>query len=244
MRIIDAHAHISFKPFNRCRDEVLRRAEEKGILVVDSPVTLHGYKKSMEIASKYRNVCSTFGFHPLKAHAFKNEILEFVENNIDDILAIGEVGLDFRGDIKIQEKVFKKFIQLAKEYEKPIVVHARGLEDKAFEILLKNNVEKALFHCFSADAEIAKKIVDNGFWISISTNVCYLQNVQNIVESIEMENVLIETDSPYLSPYKDRKINEPSFIIESIKKIAEIKEVKEEDVARITKKNAERFYGL
>ncbi len=242
IEIIDAHAHISFKSFNKDRSAVLKRAKEKKIFIVDSPVTIQGYKKSIKIGESYDNICSTFGFHPLKAHSFDNKILDFIEGNIDKAVAIGEVGLDFRGDFNVQKEIFEKFIKIAKEYEKPIVVHARGLEEKALEILLKNNVEKALFHCFSADAEVARRIVDVGYYISISTNVCYLSNVQKIVGILDLERVLIETDCPYLSPYKDKKRNEPSFIVESIKTIAKIKNLKEKDVAEITKKNAERDF--
>lgn len=252
--MIDAHCHVDFKEFNKNREEVMERAKKKLKAVVNSGATLGGNRRTLKLMEEYKGfLYGTLGFHPESASKADFSIIEQVfkeiNENIDDIVALGETGLDFHHTKdnekrKRQEKVFKSFIELAGEYEMPLVVHAREAESRSFDIIRKYSGDiDVIFHCYGGDLETLDKIIEENYYVSYSTIICYSDYHQELVQETPLESILTETDSPYLSPFKGQK-NEPAFVEETIKKIAEIKSISPQNTDKITEKNAKKVFSL
>ncbi|WP_423792570.1 YchF/TatD family DNA exonuclease [Methanocaldococcus indicus] len=237
---VDAHCHIEDKGFNKNRDEVIKRAKSENVIIITSGVTLGGINRALELKNKY-NIYLTLGFHPDKVKA-DNKIIEkaynIIKSNYKKILAVGEIGMDIkRENYDRQEEIFRKFLNLAKEIDKPVVLHARGFEEKIFNML----DVPAMFHCYSGSVELAKKIVKENYYISISTLLLFSKLHEEIVKNVDIDFLLTETDSPCLSPIKGEK-NEPKNVKLVVKKIAEIKEIDEGEVKKIIYKNSCKFF--
>src|SRR3989344_3685854 len=152
-----------------------------------------------------------------------DEEIDFIRKNKNNIVAISEVGLDFvNGESRQQIDDFEKMIKLAEESNKPIVVHSRKAEQKCVEMLESSSSKKIVMHCFSGKKPLVRKIADNGWFLTVPTIVVRSQQFQDIAKNVPITQLFCETDSPYLSPYKEQ-LNEPAFVIESYSKIAEIK---------------------
>ena len=158
---------------------------------------------------------------------------DFFNKNKDNIAAIGEVGLDYHWD-KInhdeQKKNFEKIITLTEKMKKPIVVHTRRAEEDCVAMLESSKLKHVILHSFEARKSLIKRAIERGFYFSIPTSIVRAQQFQTLAELAPLTQIFTETDAPWLSPFKDKR-NEPSFITESIKKIAEIKHITEEEVA-------------
>lgn len=252
--MIDTHCHIDFKDFNKNRDEVIKRAQNKLNCIINSGVTLGGNRRTLKLSEEYNNfIFPAFGFHPVNSsksdQSVVEEVIEELHENIDKAVAIGEVGMDYfhvkdSEGRKRQEKIFNQFAGLAQEYELPLIVHARDSEDRAFKIVKKyKSIPEVIFHCYSGSIETAAKIIEEEFYTSFSTMICFSKHHQMLAEEISLEYILTETDSPYLSPFKGKK-NEPAFVEEAVKKIAEIKEIKFSKADKITEKNAKKVFSI
>lgn len=248
-KLIDIHCHLDFKNFNKDREEVINRAKKKLTAVINSGASYEGNKKTLKLSKEYEGfIYPTLGFHPTNNEPIDRTIEE-IEKNVEYIVGIGEVGMDFYRvedpeERKRQEHIFKKFIELSNEYELPLVIHARECEDRVFEIVkeLKDD-SNVVFHCYSGSVELAKKILEEGYYISVPTLVCFSKHHQNIVKNLPLEKILTETDSPFLSPYRGKR-NEPSFVEEAVKKIAELKSMSIEKVDEITDRNARKVFNI
>lgn len=252
--MIDSHCHVDFKEFNRNREEVMKRAKKKLSGIVNSGATLGGNRRTLKLMDEYEGFLhGTLGFHPVNASKADSSIIEQAFNeineNIDKAVALGETGLDFH-HVKDTEKrnkqvnVFRSFIGLANEYEMPLIIHARDAESKSLEIIMKYSKGiDIIFHCYGGDLETMNKIIEENYYISYSTVICYSNYHSELVEQTPLENILTETDSPYLSPFKGEK-NEPSFVEETVKKIAEIKLLSPLKVDKKTEKNARKVFGI
>ena len=169
--------------------------------------------------------------------------------NIDLAVGMGETGLDFHeitdnNARKRQVKLFEIFIELSKEYELPLIVHARDAEEKALAMVKKSSsLNDVVFHCYGGDLKTAELIVEEGYYISLSTIVCFSDHHQKLAEEIPISNILTETDSPYLSPFKGIR-NEPAFVEEAVKIIAEKKSISPSEVRRKTEKNAKKIFKI
>ena len=252
--MIDAHCHVDFKEFNKDRDDVIKRAKKKLSAVVDSGATLGGNRRTLKLVEEYKGFLhGTLGFHPESASKADSSIIEQafkeINENIDKAVALGETGLDFyevEDTVKRnrQIKVFRSFIDLASEYEIPLVIHARDAELKSFEMVNKYSKGiDVIFHCYGGDLETMNKIIEESYYISYSTVICFSDYHSKLVEQTPLENILTETDSPYLSPFKGQK-NEPAFVEEAVKKIAEIKSVSPLKVDKKTEKNARKVFSI
>lgn len=230
------------------------RAKENLTAIVNSGATLGGNRRTLKLADEYKDfLYPTLGFHPSNAHksdasVIKQVLLE-IELNIDNAVALGETGLDFnrlKGEearVK-QEKLFTVFLELATEYQMPLVIHARDAEEKALEMVKKyRKIPQVIFHCYGGDLSTAERIVEHGYFISISTIVCFSKHHQELVLKIPLSNLITETDSPYLSPFKGQR-NEPSFVAETVKTIAEVKSLSVDDVSTVTENNARDIFGF
>jgi TatD DNase family protein len=245
--IVDVHCHLTDKYFDDKLDKVIDRAKKNNITnIISNGINLEDNKKILEISKKYNIVKSSLGFYPddiIKSTEEEiEENLEFIKKNKNKIIAIGEVGLDLHNNFNLdkQKEIFLKIIELAEEIKKPLIIHSRKTEKECIELVKNYNV-KVLFHCFTGNFKLVKEIEKNNFMISIPCNVVRSEHFQNIVKNFNLNQILTETDAPYLSPFND-KMNEPSFIVETIKIISKIKNLEKEEVEKIIFKNYLNFF--
>lgn len=262
---IDVHCHLESDRFKDDLDEVVKRAKDEGVEMIQSGTNNLTNRRSLEIAKKYDIMCS-FGLYPIDAIAlqfdgmkddYTREIPKFdvdselmwVEEHKDDCVLIGEVGLDFKvvecsDEMKFaQVKNFEKVIDLAKRIDKPILIHSRGAELECIEILEKHNCKRVVMHCFSGKKSLIKRCVENGWFLSVPPVIARLQHFETLVSLVPLGQLLTETDAPYLSPVQGIK-NEPINVKITVEKIAEIKGVKNGEVKEQIMKNAKGLFNL
>lgn len=249
--MIDAHCHVDFKEYNKNRGEVMQRARGKLRAIINSGASLGGNRRTLKLQEEYPGfLYATLGFHPYNAGKADSTIIDQaideIIDNIDKSVALGETGLDFH-QLKCEEHkkrqidLFKRFIDMAVEFEKPLVIHARDAEETALN-MVKNIVPQVIFHCYGGDARTASAIVDEGYYISLSTIISFSDHHQNLAREIPLSNMLTETDSPYLSPFKGR--NEPAYVEEVVKTVAQVKDVSRDEVDKVTQQNVEEIFKL
>lgn len=250
--MIDAHCHVDFKEYNKNRKEVMERAQRKLRAIINSGASLGGNRRTLKLKDEYPGfLYPTLGFHPKNAakadSVVIDEAIKEIVDNIHKAVALGETGLDY-SNLKSEEhksrqiSVFKKFIDLAVEYEKPLVIHARDAERKALEMVKNSPIPEIIFHCYGGDAQTADLIVDEGYYLSFSTIICFSKHHQRLVREIPLSNMLTETDSPYLSPFKGR--NEPAFVEEVLKTLAQVKDTDLDEVDKKTQKNVLKIFKI
>ncbi len=253
--MIDTHCHINFEDYNNDRDEVIKRSQNTLDAIINSGTNIEENNNVLKLSKEYENfIYPTFGFHPVTSQdSTQNEINKTQKHlieNIDNILAIGEVGMDYFyvKDKKLrqrQKEIFTSFIDIANDYKVPLLMHVRDCEKKAFNILEDyDNIPYVIFHCFSGSLKTAKRIMDKGnYYMSFSTMICYSKRHQDLIKDISLDYILTETDSPYLAMTKEER-NEPINVEKAIEKIAEIKNIEKNEVDRITTKNAVKVFNL
>jgi len=252
---IDSHAHLDFTDYGSDLDIILERADRSGVSkIITVGTTLMGSKSSLGLANKYPFIFATAGVHPHEA----GDVTEETYNGIKELLpsekvvAVGEVGLDYHYEYSprdVQKEVFRRFIAMAREAHLPLVVHTREAESDTMEILRSEKAKETggVIHCFSGTPEMAMDCIKLGFYISIPGIVTFKKatNIHEVVRKVPIEKMLIETDSPYLAPVPYRgKRNEPSYVVKVAEKIAELKGLSVEDVARITTMNSEKLFRI
>jgi len=255
--IIDSHCHLDFPNLYKDLDGVIKRAdlnEVKYLLTICT--TLKSFEIIKDIIKKYKNVYGTFGIHPHETKAFKNLNSEFILNSIEDnkkIIGIGETGLDYyynHSDKLIQKKIFYEHIKASSELNIPLIVHTRNAESDTYDILkseMKNYNLKVLIHCFSGTPDFAKKLLDLNCFISLSGIITFRKSFDLIdaVSNIPINKLLVETDSPYLSPEPYRgKSNEPANIIHTVEKLAKIKNVSKDIIMKSTTENFLKIFNI
>ncbi|HUY01490.1 MAG TPA: TatD family hydrolase [Candidatus Deferrimicrobium sp.] len=247
--LIDSHCHLDAKWFANDIPAVIQNAKQNGIeAIITSSIDIT-ITKTKNIVDRYPNyVFWALGLHPPGVNPQNvKAIITLMKKHKAEIVAIGEVGLDYywvkEENLREQQKdAFKNLINLAIELDKPIVIHARDAQTDTINILEENNAENVLMHCFSGNEKEAKRIIHNKWLISVPTSVVKRQVHQTMAKIVPLDLMLLETDAPYLSPAKGR--NEPANIRISAQKVAELKSVSFEEVARITTANAQKFYRL
>ncbi len=255
--IVDSHCHLDFSDLFNQLDSVLSRADKNNIKkMLTICTTLESFKKIKIIIEKYDTVYGTVGIHPHEVKNFSSinsELLSQFKKEHKKIIGIGETGLDYYynySDKKLQKKIFISHIHSAIDLNIPIIVHSRNAEKDTFEILKNESANKKikiLIHCFTGSKDFAKKLLDINAFISASGIITFKnsQELLNIVSNIPMENLLVETDSPYLSPVPLRgKVNEPSNIIHTIEKLADSKKIHKDILIKQTTKNFNKLFGL
>jgi TatD DNase family protein len=248
--IIDSHCHLDFPRFDRDRKEAIERARQSGVIrMINSGIDYSTNAASLELARRYGFIHATLGLSPqMVPHASEekiSQILSQIERNIDRAVGVGEAGLDFHyceteAGRQRQIDVFRKVIEIARKYGKPLVIHGREAEDIALQ--LSRDLDTVVFHCYGGSLETMQQIVDAGHFVSVPTLVCFSEHHQSIAKHLPLENMLIETDSPYLSPRKGR--NEPAFVVDSVPEIAALKGIEASEVAETTMKNTRRVFGI
>jgi TatD DNase family protein len=248
--MIDAHCHLEQKDYEKDRDEVIKKCERELRAVITCCCHPDDFDLTMKMVEKYKNfVFATVSIHPeyIKEieHLKVDEFLKKIEENKEKIVGIGETGLDFVIEEpewrEKQKELFIKFIDLAKNLNLPLVIHARKAFAETIEVLEKFGVKKVLMHFFTAK-ELLPKIVKNGWSISVNTTLLNSKKIKKIVRDLPIEKIMTETDSPWLGPNGTR--NDPTSVKLVIERIAEIKKIDFKEVDKITTQNAIEFFNL
>lgn len=252
--MIDSHCHLNFVEFDENREELINKYKEEFKYIVDCGASIDGNIRSLKLKEQYDGfIKSTMGYHPVyagqdDAETTQKTINQIIEN-LDNIQAIGEIGLDFsekrsEDELKRQHNNFHKMLELASEYDMPIVLHVREAEKHALDIVKEYpNIPDVIFHCFSGGKTTAIEAVDCGYYISFATNALFSKKHKKNIKAVPLENMLTETDSPYLSPVKG-EYNQPSNIRLTIERIERTKNISFEEIEKQTEKNAMQVYNL
>jgi len=255
MVITDTHAHLYSEAFDDDRQEMIQRAIECNISRFFVPAIDSTYTKSMfDLEAKYPdNVFLMMGLHPTHVKENYKQELKHVEQMLlsHKFYAIGEIGIDLYWDkstLSIQQEAFRFQIRLSKQYKLPIVIHCRNAFDEIFEILEeeKGNDLFGIFHCFTGTIEQAKKAISYNMKLGIGGVITFKNGkIDQFLNQIDLSHIVLETDSPYLSPTPYRgKRNESAYLINVLKKVAEIYGVPKQYVADITTKNSEEIFSI
>ena len=248
---IDTHCHISKEYFDdipNLIDKIVKSGVNK---VIVNGCDMNSNLEVLELVEKYDIVYGALGFHPTELDDFSDEQLIWLEKNINNkkIVAIGEIGLDYHYDNtdKVKQKeVFEKQLQIASKYHKPVIVHSRDAINDTYNIISKYNVIGSL-HCFSSSKEMAERFIKLGFYIGIG-GVCTYKNakeIKEVIKAIDLEYIILETDTPYLSPEPVRKEkNTPCNIPIIASYIASLKDVDLSIVSKVTTANASRLFDF
>lgn len=248
--MIDTHCHLEKEDYENL-EQVIKNME--GNIMIASGYDSKSNRNVIDLVNKYDNIYGTIGIHPTEYDSMNEEELKFIEENLNNkkIVGVGEIGLDYYWDAdhkEIQKEYFIKQIQIAKKYNKVIVIHSREACQDTYDILKEyTSNNKIVLHCYSYTKEMAKEFKKLGVKFGIG-GVLTFKNANKLKETVEildMEHILLETDSPYLSPEPFRgKTNEPKNIELVAKKIAEIKDLKYEEVLLKTTENATQLFDL
>lgn len=252
--IFDTHAHYDSGAFNADRFEILDSMQENNVgLIVNPGCDLESSKAAIELAEKYDFVYAAIGWHP-------EDILDkFTEEAFWEMcalashpkcVAIGEIGLDYYWDAthkEEQKSLFRRQIELALKLDKPIIVHDREAHGDSMDIIREYPEIRGVFHCYSGSAEMAQELLKRGWYLGFDGPITY-KNARKSIEVLEicpLERMVIETDSPYLTPVPFRgKRNDSSKLGYVIEKIAEVRGMSEEEIERITYENGRRLFGI
>ena len=241
---IDVHAHLDLL---KDLDKVISDCKNKGIVVVSQGINPETNRKVLEFAEKYSNVRSALGLYPdeiLKLNDKKIlDELKFIEKNKASIIAIGEIGLDGTYEnLEKQKEIFKKLVKLAVKIDKPVIVHSRKAELEVIDILEELKCRKVVMHCFFGNKKLVQRIINNGWFLSIPSNIKYSLQFQENVKLCPINQLLCETDSPFLHP--DKKFpNTPLNVIESYKKIADLQKLALNKTESIIESNYKTIFG-
>ena len=246
--LFDVHAHLDSRQFEKDLPEVIKRAEDAGVVaVINNGTDVSSNRETLELARKYRIVKPALGIYPSDALKMSDEDIEreigFISGQ--KIVAIGEVGLDFYKvpDHERQEKVFLRFIALAKRMDVPLIVHSRGAEERTFELLQQEGAKRVVMHCFSGSQELAGKVEKAGYFFSIPPVIMNSKRFQKLAKKISVARLLTETDSPFLSHVSGER-NEPCNVAVTLKKVSEIKKLELSEVKKIFFMNFQRFFRI
>ncbi|RLF87823.1 deoxyribonuclease [Thermococci archaeon] len=250
--MIDAHAHVEF--YKKDHEEIIRAAQDKLRAIVDSITEYrktHVWKSWDLLKPYFGFLFPTLGYHPNEARRGNWEKVRKVENFIRDhakeIYAIGEIGLDYfhaktEREKENQRRIFEHFLELAVELDLPAVIHARDAEREAYELVQKFGV-KAYFHAYTGPVEVAREIAENGHIIGIVTGIVFIPEVREVAKALDIESLVVETDSPYMSPYRGER-NKPWYVMVAIEELSKLKEIPKPEIEKITEKNTIDFFSL
>lgn len=230
--MIDTHAHLDFKQFDKDREEVITRCFKRGIKKIIN-ISL-----DLSLLEKYENIYGAVGYHPDDIKKFN---LEKLKKLAKKAIAIGEIGLDATKDnLKHQKKIFQKQLAIAKKFNLPIIIHCRKLHDEIIKFIKGHH---GVVHCFTGSFKQAQKYLDLGFYLSFTGLITYDRSYDKVISNTPLERILLETDCPFLAPapYRHKRC-EPWMVKFAAQKIAEIKNISFDKVVCQTTKNAEKLF--
>lgn len=248
---IDTHCHITRNDYNDIPfliDKIKNNGVKK---IIVNGCDMASNLEVLELVKKYDIVYGAIGFHPTELEDFDEMNLLWLEEHINDdkIVALGEIGLDYHYDNTDKNKeisVFKRQLHIANKYNKPIIVHSRDAIQDTLDILKEYDLIGSI-HCFSGSLEMAREFIKNGYLIGVGGVVTYknAKNIINVIKNVDLEYILLETDSPYLTPEPYRNLkNDSSYIPLIADRVAEIKDVEVSLVEKTTSENAERLFDF
>lgn len=254
MKIVDSHCHIDDEKFNLDRDELIANFENEDIdFLVDPAIDVKSSMEIVKIAQNNERIFCAVGIHPHEVDDVTDEDIEKIyELSFEDkVVAIGEIGLDYYYDNSPREKqkeVFRKQLEIAKKRKLPVIIHTRDSMGDTYDILSEFKGEViGVMHCYTGSLEMAKRFMELGYYISISGAVTFKNavNVREMAKNIPLESIMVETDSPYLTPEPNRgKRNEPKYVHFVAQKVAEIKEMEVNDLIYHTNSNARNLFSI
>ena len=263
MEFFDSHAHLDDTRFDEDREKLIEEIKKADITkFVSAGYSIEGSKKGVELSKKYEYIYTTCGISPNDIPQTEEElwkdiekIRDLVQENIKDkkVVAIGEIGLDYYWEKDLQRRewqkqAFVKQIEIANEFDLPIVIHTREAVMDTLEILKENTVnKKGIFHCCPLNRELVKEALKLGFYISFAGPITFKnsKNANEIIQMVPNDKMLIETDSPYLAPEPVRGTrNDPRNVKYIAQKIADVKEITLKEVATVTYENAKKIFAI
>ncbi len=256
--LVDSHAHLSMEDFDNDRDEVIEKAFKAGVRAILCPAEITDKKNlntTFMLTKKYSNIFAAAGAHPHQAKKFTPENAAHIKTLAEtkQIHAIGEIGLDFyynHSSSKQQIKAFRKQLNIAQKLNLPVVIHSRSASDEVISAIKEEKFTcGGVLHCFTEDWEFARQVLKLGFFISFSGILTFprAHSIREAARKITLNKLLVETDSPFLTPVPYRgkiKRNEPVYVKETAKFLAELKNISFEEVAAITSQNFKTCFGL
>jgi len=251
---VDTHAHLQWSSFDKDREKVLSRAREAQVdYIVNIGFDVDGSVEGVKLAEQHETLYATVGIHPHNASQLDEKALDRLKQISENpkVVAIGETGLDYYRNLspkETQKRALEAQLLLAEELELPVVIHDREAHTDILDMVSRfKGKTRGIMHCFSGSREMAEQCIRLGFLISLAGNVTYLnaQRLHEIAKSIDLQKILLETDSPWLAPQEMRgKRNEPSFLPFTAKKIASLRGISLNDLAVATTKNAKETFKL
>lgn len=264
MNLLDLHCHLTHRQFKDDLPQVIERARKAGLkAIICSGVNHPTNEEALVLAQKYPLIQPSLGLYPIDLLGLTpdevglsrqtspinlEEELSFIKKHKDKLFAVGECGLDYHWDQTHhpkQKENFQPILNFVKKLNKPLIVHSRRAEFDVFEMLESSSIKKSqvILHCFEGRKHLLKKATDAGYCFTIPCTITKLQHFQTLTEIAPLSQLFTETDAPWLSPYPGQR-NEPAFVFETIKKIAEIKKIEEEEVAEQIWQNYQRLLKL
>ncbi|SHI45100.1 TatD DNase family protein [Tangfeifania diversioriginum] len=253
--LIDTHSHIYSEDFNHDIDDVMQRAYDNDVKKIILPnIDSGSIKRLLDLSNSYPHLCfPLMGLHPTSVSADYEEELQAVEYWLDKrkFYGIGEIGIDLYWEQKYVEEqkiAFRHQVKLAKSRNLPIVIHLRNSFEEVYSIVKEEQDGnlKGIFHCFSGSVDEAQKVVDLGFLLGIGGVVTFKNsNLDEVLKDVDIKNIVLETDAPYLAPVPKRgRRNESAYLAFVAKKVAEVYGISVEQVAEITSSNARQLFGI
>ena len=248
---IDTHCHVLSEYYDNIDDVILELVSSGAYRIIVNGTDIKSNKEVLRLIDKYDIVYGAIGFHPTELDDFREEYFDFLEDNIGNpkIVAIGEIGLDYHYDNTDKEKqimVFKRQLDIANKFNMPIIVHSRDSIQDTYNILKEYNLRGSI-HCFSGSLEMAREFVKIGYKLGIGGIITYksAKNIKEVVKNIDLSYILLETDSPFLTPDPYRNlINSPKYIPIIASLVADIKGISVSDVLEATTGNAESVFDF
>ena len=246
----DTHCHI-YKEYYENIEEILDHAKENKInRMINNGCNTASNKEVLHLIEIYPNMYGAIGIHPEKVDTYQEEDITFIKENLNDkkVIAIGEIGLDYhytKENKEEQKKLLEDQLLLAQEYNIPVIIHSREATEDTINTLKKYKI-KGVIHSFSGSLETAQIYIKMGFLLGINGVITFKNSkLKEVIKEIPLENLVLETDSPYLTPEPFRGTrNEPARVLEIAKFISELKEVSLNDLARITNDNIKRIFDI
>jgi TatD DNase family protein len=260
MMFVDSHAHIDGPEFDADRDEIIERAHAAGVTTILNVGTgdphSGAFERAIEVGRRHPSIYTAIGTHPHDARfyddAAEEKTRQLIENG-ERVVAWGEIGLDFHYDNSprdVQIEVFKRQLRAARECDLPVIIHTREAETETIEILRSEYAgaaRRGVFHCFSGSRKLAQEALALDFMISFSGIVTFrkAEELREVAKQVPLDRLLVETDCPFLAPVPYRgKRNEPAYVVEVARCIAELRGVEVGEIARVTTENFKRFLKL
>ncbi|WP_297980031.1 TatD family hydrolase [uncultured Methanobrevibacter sp.] len=248
--IIDTHCHIYSSEMENAED-IIRKAAKEDIDIILNGTDSKSNEEVLKLSEKYGNVHAALGYFYTLADEISEEEIQLLDNQLNNnkVIAVGEIGLDYydRKDNKDRQKeLFGKMLNLAEKHKLPVIVHSRKAMQDTYEILKRHNLQGSL-HSYQGSAEMAREFIKLGFYIGIGGTITHKNNkkIKRMIQEIDINHILLETDSPYMAPEEKRgERNTPLNLKYIIKKLAEELDLKEEEIIEISTRNAQKLFKI